>query len=148
MTGTSFRFALTPVLQMRDRAVEAAQDALGRAVRARRAAEVALAAAEAPDAAADAAPPRTVWQLSSASAHREVQASALAAARRALTRAANAEHAARRALGDAVRAHEALLALRAEAADAHRAETARVEGNALDDLALIARAARLATAPS
>ena len=138
MAGSSFRFELAPVLQLRDRAVERAQAELGRTIDARQQAEAAV--REAREALADSmgdAPdrPLTVHQLGGAAAHREVRARTLAEAVQALERRTAAEAAAKRALAAALRQREALVTLRTEAADAHRVETIRSDAARLDDIA-------------
>lgn len=142
-----FQFALDPALQFRERVADAARDALGRAIRARREAETALATAEADvaEGLAVRAQPGTAAHLGGASAHRGRLARTAAAARRALDLRRAEEAAARAALADAVRALEALVALRSEAADAHRADAARRDTARLDDLAAAGRAARAST---
>ncbi len=145
MPGSSFHFVLSPVLQLRDRAVESARSALGRSVGARAQAEAVLADAEAALAARLAdedGGARTVRQLGGAVAYRTGLARAVDAARRDLDRLRVAEQRAQRDLADAFRQREALATLRAEAADAHRAETLRAQTALLDDLALSARSLR------
>ena len=138
MAGSSFRFALAPVLQLRDRAVERAQAELGHAVDARKSAEAAVReATHALDASLGGAAggPLTVHQLGGAAAHREVRARTLAEAGQALDRCAAAEATAKRALGAALRQREAIVTLRTEAADAHRVEAIRSDAARLDDIA-------------
>lgn len=142
MSGRSFRFALDPVLQLRERAVETARAVLARATQARMDAQAALARAEAA-LMADPAPLRTqtVRSLGGAAAHRASSVWEAAELRRAVERATASETRARRALAETLRAQEALATLRSEAADAHRADAARAEIVALDDLAAVRRAA-------
>ena len=138
MAGSSFRFELAPVLQLRNQAVELAQAELGRRIDARKEAEAAVRdATEALNASLDgaAAGPRTVHQLGGAAAHREVRARTLAEAIQTLDRRAAAAAAAKRALGTALRQREALVTLRTEAADAHRVEATRSDAARLDDIA-------------
>jgi flagellar export protein FliJ len=136
MAGTVFRFDLDPVLQVRDRAVDAAREALGRAVRERAAQEAALGEVDRALAALLASGgAQTVRDFGAVAAHRAEAARSLAGARCALDRRRAAEAAARRALADALRQREALGVLRDEAAAAHRAEAARAEAATLDDLA-------------
>lgn len=143
MPTRPFQFALTPVLQIRERAVDAAREALGRAVDARAAAEAAVAQAEGRlhDGLAAGAGGRTARQLGHAAAHRDRLARSVAEARRAADRLRADEVRARRALADAIRQHEALDGLREEAAHDHRLHALRVETAALDDLASAGRAA-------
>ena len=138
MAGSSFRFELAPVLQLRDRAVELAQAELGRAAGVREEREAAVRAATAAlneSLGGAAAGPRTVHQLGGAAAHREVRARTLAEAIQALDRSAAAEATAKQALAAALRQREALVTLRAEAADAHRVEAIRSDAARLDDIA-------------
>lgn len=143
MSGRTFQFPLDPVLQLRTRAVDDAREALARAVRARTDAEAALASAETALAAhgSQAAVRVTAWDLGGVAARHVVGVRAAGAARRVLDRCRSSETRARRALAETVRAHEAVATLRTEAAEAHRAERARVEGAALDDLAVLRHAA-------
>ena len=143
MTGRSFRFPLTPVLQLRDRAVESAREALGAARADRRGAEAALAAAET---AAQAAPTgsQTARSFQAADAHRARLGRARADAERALDGVREAERQVQRRLAAAVRHREALAVLRDQAADAHRAGALRAETVRLDDAALAGRRARTA----
>jgi flagellar export protein FliJ len=142
MPTRPFQFALAPVLQIRERAVDAAREALGRAVDARAAGESAVRRAEArlAEGLVGGDTGRTVHQLGSAAAHRDGLARAVAEARQAAERLRAAEARARRALGDAIRQHEALDGLRQEAARDHRLHALRVETAALDDLATAGRA--------
>jgi len=139
-----FQFALSPVLQLRERAVEAAQEELGQTVRARAEAEAAVetAAAAFAEHVAAGAKGRTVRQLGHAATHRDSLARQLEAARRVADRLRADETRARRALADTLREREALTVLRTEAADAHRANAHRIEVAALDELASAGRAAR------
>ncbi|PAP75766.1 flagellar FliJ family protein [Rubrivirga marina] len=143
MPTRPFQFALTPVLQIRERAVDAAREALGRAVDARASAEADVARAEArlEDGLAAGGNGRTARQLGHAAAHRGGLARTVAEARRAAERLRADEARARRALADAIRQHEALDGLREEAARDHRLHALRVETAALDDLASAGRAA-------
>ncbi len=145
MPGSSFHFALTPVLQLRDRTVEAAQSALGRAVRARLQGEAALAEAEhalQERLSNEATVARTVRQLGGIALHRERLARAVEAARHTVARLRDAEQRAQKELAEAVREREALVTLRAEAAADHRTQMMRAETAVLDDLALTARSSR------
>ncbi|GAB5537431.1 MAG: hypothetical protein Rubg2KO_36800 [Rubricoccaceae bacterium] len=141
MAGSSFRFELAPVLQLRERAVELAQEALGRAIRHRKDRENRVrAVTDTLNASLDVdTAPQTVSQLGGAAAHREVLARSLSDALRDLERSQASEEAARRQLGKAMRDHEALKTLRTEAADVHRTEALRSEATRLDDL-IISRA--------
>lgn len=136
MPGSSFRFELAPVLQLRERAVEVAQNVLTHAIQTRRANEVRVRNATAAlDASLDVgSEPRTVHQLGGAAAHREGLARSLTEAIRDLELSQAAEATARRQLGQAMRDREALVTLRTEAADVHRAEALRSETARLDDL--------------
>ena len=144
MAGTVFRFDLDPVLHVRDRAVEAAREGLGQAVRARAAQEAALEEVDrALGALLASGAGGTVREIGVAAARRDGAARSLAVARRELDRRRAAEVGARRALADALRQREALGVLRDEAAAAHRTEAARTEAARLDSLAT-ARARALA----
>ena len=141
MSGRSFRFSLAPVMTLRDRAVEAAQHALGATVARRRAAQEAVERTSherSPSTPASG----TVQSLRAAASHRECLARARADARRALDQARDAEARQRKALAAAVRDREALAALRETAAGAHRQDALRAETATLDDLALASRHAR------
>lgn len=145
MPGTPFRFALSPVLQLRDRSVDVARDALGRAVRQRWAGEEALADAEAAVAsrlAMDTAGASTARQLGGAAAHRESLARMFDTTRKEVVRLREAEQRAQRALATAMREREAIETLRSEAAEAHRTVAHRAEVATLDDLAIAGRSAR------
>lgn len=137
MAGSSFRFELAPVLQLRDRAVELATAALGRAVQARMACEAQVSEATASlNESLDGHPtaPRTVHQLGGAAAHREVRARTLREAVQSLDRSRAEERRAQRELNRALREREALETLRTEAVDAHRVQALRSEASRLDDL--------------
>ena len=137
MPGSSFRFELAPVLQLREQAVELAQEALGRAIQHRKEREANVRAATATlDASLDLGgnAPRTIHQLGGAAAHREELARALSEAIRELELCRTAEATARRQLGEALREHEALNTLRTEAEDDHRAQRLRSETARMDDL--------------
>lgn len=137
MPGSSFRFDLAPVLQLRERAVELAQETLGHATQHRKDCEAQVRTATAAlDASLDLSgtAPRTVHQLGGAAAHREVLARTLSDAIRNLEHSRTAEDTARRQLGEALREREALDTLRSEAADAHRTQRLRSETARLDDL--------------
>ncbi|WP_420456791.1 hypothetical protein [Rubrivirga sp.] len=150
MSAGRFQFALSPALQLRTRAVDAARQALVRAARARAVAEATLARAEADLAgslAADASP-RTARQFGGASSHRSSLARAARSARQTADRLRTDETHARRALATALRAQEALVTLRDQAADAHRVRAHRREIAGLDDLTTAGRAARALTSTS
>ncbi|MEO0557935.1 MAG: hypothetical protein AAF170_07105 [Bacteroidota bacterium] len=136
MSGSSFRFELAPVLQLRERAVEVAQNVLAQAIQTRKASEARVRSATASlDASLDVgSEPRTVHQLGGAAAHREGLARALTEAIRDIELSQAAEANARRQLGEAMREREALVTLRAEAVDLHRTEVLRSETARLDDL--------------
>jgi len=142
MARLPFRFDLDPVLALRERAVEAARDALVRTVRRRADAEAALARAQADHAdhlAAPGATAQTAAQLSGSAAHRHGLSQAVEEARRGVALAATDERRARHALTDALRQREALTLLRTEAVQTHRADALRAEIVAMDDLAAGAR---------
>lgn len=143
MSGRSFRFSLSPVLQLRDRAVESAQTALGAAQADRRGAEAVLAQAETAERPAPTGG-QTAHTLRAAAAHRERLDRARTDAERALDRVRETERQVRRTLAVAVRDREALAALRDEAADAHRADALRADVLRLDDVALAGSRARTA----
>ncbi len=152
---TRFQFDLSPVLQLRERAVDAAREALGQAVHARAEAEgaenrarAALADGLAADGLAADGPTRTAAQFGASSAHRRDLARAVGTAGRTAARLQAEEHGARRALAAALREQEALATLRAEAAADHQARALRLETAALDDLATAGRAARTRTHPT
>ena len=136
MAGSSFRFELDPVLQLRERAVEIAQGALAHAIQHRKDREADVRTATASlDASLDVGTaPRTVHQLGGAAAHREVPARSLSEAIQDLELSQAAETTARHQLGQALRKHEALNTLRTEAADNHRTQALRSETARLDDL--------------
>ena len=145
MSGRSFRFPLSPVLQLRERAVEAAREALGAARADRQRAEDALAQAEAALAAhGGVAGGQTAHRLQTDAAHRAHLARTRTDAGRALGRLRDAEGQSQRALAAAVRGREALAVLRDQAADAHRADALRAETQVLDDAALAGRRLRAA----
>ena len=139
--AASFQFELDPVLQMRERSGEAAREALGRAVRARRLAEAEAARAQAAlkPLAAEALPP-TARSFRVAAAYRDERVRAEAEARARVARCQADEDRARRALAEAVLEHEALDGLRSEAATDHRVHRMRTETALLDDLATAGRA--------
>ncbi len=143
MSGRSFHFSLAPVMTLRDRAVQAEQEALGATVARRRTAQDAVERASDARSASPATPTSsTVQSLRAAASHRERLARARANAGRALDQARAAEAQQRRVLAVAVREREALAALRKSAADAHRAGALRAETATMDDLALASRYAR------
>lgn len=145
MSRRPFDFALTPVLDLRARAVETARAALAEAVRARSAAEDAVAQADAQLAESLVVPEvRTARHLGGAALHQTSLAQAADAARQALARAVADERAARRTLAKVMCDHQALLSLHHAAADTHRVRALRAEAAVLDDLALAGRA----TSPS
>lgn len=147
MAGRSFRFSLSPVLQLRERAVESAREALGAARADRRGAETALAEVEAAVAThREMSSGRTARSLQAAAVHRERLGRACTEAEQALDRLRHAERQTQHALAEAVRGREALAVLRDEAADAHRADALRQETAALDDIALAGRRRAVATA--
>ncbi len=144
MAGRSFRFSLSPVLQLRERAVDDSREALGLIRADRRQAESAL--AEATEA-AHRAPTGggTAHSLRAAAAHRSTLSRARTDAERALDRLRESERQRQRQLAAAVREREALAVLRDQAADAHRADALRHETARLDDVALAGRRARTAS---
>ncbi|MGB3544471.1 hypothetical protein [Rubrivirga sp.] len=135
MSRRSFHFNLSPVLGLRNRAVEQARAQLGRAIRERVDAQASLDHARS---LGNAAPSRakTVAQLGGATIHRTALARARHAAEQALRAAEVREGNARRSLADAICNQEALLSLRAQSAEAHRARADRAEASVLDDIAI------------
>lgn len=140
MSGRPFRFALNPVLMLRDRAVEAAQRALAEAMAQRVAAEEALSRAHAP--APTATVGTTIRGLHAAAHHRACISRTRADSQRALDHARAIEADRRRALAEAVRQREALAALHDRARELHRADGQRAEAALLDDLALASHHSR------
>lgn len=146
MAGNSFHFEFDSVLHVRDRNVEIAQEALGRAVRARVAQEESVASAKAAmqsmldsDGTVAGIAARV---LVDAAAHRRTAADALASARSELQLLTDAETLTRRSLADALRHREALRTLKDAAEEEHRTTNYRAETNMLDDLAMARASAR------
>ncbi|MEM1117991.1 MAG: hypothetical protein AAF845_01795 [Bacteroidota bacterium] len=137
MSGNRFHKTLAPVQLLRDREAEAARDAFGSAIQARTKQEEAVAEAESALEARLHATAMTaaVWRLRADAEHRTAAHAALAEARQQLRHRLDAEAASRRDLAGATMRQEAILDLRASAQKAARAERARRETMALDDIA-------------
>lgn len=147
MRGNRFHTTLAPVQLLRDREADAARETLGQAVRARSAQENAVAEAESALRLSLLTPTATAaaWRFRAEAYHRGAAVSALADARRELDQRRTDEAASRQALAGATRRQEAILDLRQSAEADLRADRARRELIALDDLAT-SRAGRRAAA--
>lgn len=137
MRGNRFHTTLAPVQLLRDREAETARESLGQAVRARSEQEGAVADAASALQKTLSLPALTgaAWRFRAEAQHRGAAVLALADAQRELDELRAHEAASRRALAGATRRQEAILDLRQTSEAAQRADRARRELLALDDLA-------------
>ena len=137
MRGNRFHTTLAPVQLLRDREADAARETHGRALRARFQQESAVAEAESAlrDRLGLPATTAAAWRFRAEAHHRGAAVAALSDARRELTRLQADEAASRQALANATRRQEAIQDLRASAEADQRADRARRELSALDDIA-------------